>query len=417
MRKETVVVIGGGLSGLTAASYLADVAEVTVLEQGKEYEDRDSKNSEDVLIGLGGAGTLSGGKLCFPPASSGIWRKTSYHMQEFDAFHQSVSSQFDAILSVPEPGYSLSHDALIRKRYRTELVLQDSMHHFVSNQIRNLRNRGVVVRTGCRVEQISISQNRHIISLINSDNRYELLSSTYVIIATGRTSAPFLQGLFGDRHYHQPDLGIRLSISTNQHAFSAIGEDVKLKQKTKDYLVRTFCVCCGGDSIKTATRGLVHYDGHFTNQITDITNIGVLARSPKYSGPQAVDCYLQSMQNYINAEMSLRDFIKYSYLLAHGNPYGELFEILRSFILEMYQAGLIVQNADEIPVMLPAVDKINPLIYTSDGFESRIPNVFLTGDASGVSRGFVQAMWAGYCTAERIIERISCKDEKRLLVV
>lgn len=416
MNNEAVTIIGGGLSGLTAAAYLADMADVTVLEQGKEYEDRNPENSEEVIIGLGGAGTLSGGKLCFPPASGAIWRKTIYHMPEFIAFHRSISSKLQIVSPISKPDYIMHHNALIQKSYRTELVLQDPMHQFIANQICDLRNRGVNIRTGCRVEQINTSQNCHNILFVNND-RFESISSPYVIIATGRTSTPFLQNLFGDRHFHQPDLGIRLSMSTSQQAFTVTGEDVKLKQKIEDYLIRTFCVCCGGDSIKTATRGLVHYDGHFTNQITDITNIGILARSPKYSGPQAVEQYLQSMQRYVNAEMSLRDFMKYFNLLARGTPYEELFEVLKIFILEMYRAGLIVQNSDEIPVMLPAVDNINPLIYTNNGFESRIRNVYITGDAAGVSRGFIQAMWAGYCTAERIIEQISCKEEKNLIVV
>lgn len=420
MKKETVVIIGGGLSGLTAASYLADVAAVTVLEQGKEYADRNPKSGEDVLIGLGGAGTLSGGKLCFPPASGGIWGKTNHYMPEFKTFNQHISSKVKTISPMPSSDCALSHNGhngLIKKNYRTELVLQDSMHMFIVNQIHELRNKGVIIRSGCRVKQIVSSRNGYNVIFTDGDNRNEAIPSTYVIVATGRTSVPFLQQLFGDNYYHQPDLGIRFSIDTSQHAFAAVGEDVKLKQKTKDYLIRTFCVCCGGDIIKTSTRGQIHYDGHFKNQLTGITNLGILARSPRYSGPQAVDDYLQSMQKYVNAEMSLRDFMRYYRLVARKTPYEELFEALNSFVLNMYQSGLLVQNADEIPVMLPAVDRINPLIYTNNGFESRVQNVYLTGDASGVSRGFVQAMWAGYCTAERISERILCKEKEKLLVV
>ena len=115
----------------------------------------------------------------------------------------------------------------------------------------------------------------------------------------------------------------------------------------------------------------------------------------------AVARYTQS------AEISLKDFIKYHDLLAKGSGYESLFEALTVFISELYRSNMLTQNADEIPVMLPAVDRINPLIGTNTDFESQLPHIYVTGDASGISRGFVQAMWAGYCTAEGIIGQIT----------
>jgi hypothetical protein len=411
MNKTTVTIIGSGLGGLTAAEYLKCYADVVILEQGKEYRERTDGKSDEVLIGIGGAGTLSGGKLCFPPASSGIWNKTRHLMPAFYSFRADMSAGVNSFMTI-SPASADSSKAMPQKYYNTELVLQDSMRVFLDDRVKRLRDDGVVIRSRCRVDKVLRRNENYEITYENEYGEQENLHSNYVIVATGRTSVPFLKTLFAVDRHHQPDLGIRISIDTAQPAFARVGADIKIKRQIKDYLVRTFCVCCGGNSIKTSTRGLVHYDGHFTNDITGITNLGILARSPNCSGITVTEHYLRSMQQYVDKEISLRDFMKYHSVLAKDSPYEELFEVLVAFVTELYRNGCLFQNADEVPVMLPAIDNTNPLINTDLYFESNLQNVFVIGDAAGVSRGFIQAMWSGYCASERIIEKIVCEGMK-----
>lgn len=407
MKNNTVIVVGGGLSGLTAAAYLADAGvDVTLLEQGKEYASRREENDSEILVGLGGAGTISGGKLCFPPASGAIWRKTRKSLIKFSSFCQNTLSEVHAILPLPRQEDNCASGAIVRKEYRTELVLKDSMRTFVSEMICKTIQKGVTVRCGCRVENLRRTTTDYEILFYNEAGEREFLKGKYVVLATGRTSVPFLQSVLRPEHIHQPDIGIRLTTDTKQPAFSVMGEDVKLKRIVGRFLVRTFCVCSGGDSIRTSVYGYTCFDGHFKEQLTDHINLGILARSPVYSEPGVTRHYLRAMQRYVDAEISLRDFVKYHTLLAKGSGYEALFEALAVFVSELYRSSMLTQNADEIPIMLPAVDRINPLIRTNFDFESRLPHVYVTGDASGISRGFVQAMWAGYCTAEGIISQI-----------
>lgn len=412
MEKGTVIIIGGGLSGLTAASYLAGAgAGVTLLEQGKPYADRDAANGNEVLTGLGGAGTLSGGKLCFPPASGGIWRKTRDSMSQFAGFCRESFSGVSTLLTLPEQDIDPLPREMFRKTYRTEVVLRDTMRAFVTELIQDVVRKGVTVRCGCRAEDLRAGAEGCEVLFRNENGEQERRSGAYAVLATGRTSTPFLRRLFGAGRGHCPDLGIRLLTDRMQPAFSRVGEDVKLKLELGGYLIRTFCVCCGGDSVKTATGGYAHYDGHFEDRITERTNLGILARSPACSGPEAAERYLQSMQRFVDLELSLKDFGRYHRLLAKGTIYEPLFDALAEFVSQLYRSGMLIQNADEIPVMLPAVDRVNPLIRTNAGFESPLPRVSVTGDAAGVSRGFVQAMWAGYCAAERVIGRMTREEQ------
>ena len=406
---DSITIIGGGLGGLTAAMFLADTgAKVTILEQGHTYIERSANKNEDILLGLGGAGTLSGGKLCFPPASGGIWKKTSNNLKYFNHFYNRLFSSVNTLITLPRANNIPISDELIHKTYRSEVILKDAMHGLVNDLLQKLTCNGVQIRCNCRVDYLKRNCDDYQVFFCNEANETEWLSSDYVLIATGRTSTPLLNRLFGSSKHHQPDLGLRLSMDTKQPAFSIIGEDVKLKRRIDDCLVRTFCVCCGGDSVQSSIRGNIHYDGHFCDDLTGITNLGIVARSPRYAGPGIADCYLGAMQKYIKANMTLKDFIKYHDLLSKGSVFNPLFAALTEFILDLYQTGLIVQNPDEIQVMIPAVDNLNPVIPTNSEFETPLPKLYVVGDAAGVSRGFIQAMWAGRCAASRISEELLC---------
>lgn len=412
MKRIKVIIVGGGLAGLTAALYLADSdVDIVILEQGKDYSIRTPERLEDTLVGLGGAGTISGGKLCFPPASGGIWKKTHGEMENFASFCGSAFSSAETILALPSRKQVQHTEGIIQKDYRTEIILKSSMNELVNNILHKLMSTGVSIRCGCRVKELSYLNGSRTVIFTNEVGENEYSVANYVLIATGRTSTPFLTKLFGENISHQPDLGIRLSMNTKQPAFFTYGEDVKLKRITSDYIVRTFCVCCGGGSIKTLTHGYVHFDGHFGDSLTDVANIGIMARSSRYSGIETADNYLNSMQKYLDSDISLKDFIKYNHMLSKDTVYDQLFNALSSFISDLYKSSLLVQNPDEIQVMLPAVDNLNPLIDTNSGFESRFPHVYVLGDAAGVSRGFIQSMWSGYCAAKRISEEIICPGQ------
>lgn len=408
MNDNNIYIIGGGLSGLAAAISLIQEgnAHVTILEQGSDYVTRINTENSDVLCGLGGSGTLGGGKLCFPPASGRIWKKTKHLAPNYKQFMQQY---FDTLIVDPRKSYipllRPDNTGIMQKNYNSELLLKGAMNHWVSELISVAIGLGVTIRCHCTFLKFKYSKQGIKIDFLNEESDFEQQPATYLLLATGRTSANLLNSVIPQRVSAQlkPDLGIRLSLDRNQSlAFSAIGKDIKLKACIGDFSMRTFCVCSGGDSVTVRKGKYQYYDGHFSQETTEITNLGILARSPAYCGITIADDYIATMQKYVHADMSLKDLFKYRKLITRGSQYESLFDAILEFIRRLQDSGYITQNPSTVPIMIPSVDRFNALIPTNRDFETQFPGVFAIGDAAGVSRGFVQAMWSGYCAAERI---------------
>lgn len=417
MENNRIFIIGGGLSGLSAAISLAQAgnADITILEQGCDYKARIESANPDHLCGLGGAGTIGGGKLCFPPASGKIWRKTQYSLPEFSSFkEQFFTDPMVAAPSSPLPLIRTEGRSLSWKRYDSTVLFKDTMNKWVSDLISLAVALGVNIRCGCTyLKHVNEKQGINIF-FRNEDSCIEMQNTSYLLFATGRSSARMLNTVFAPSVAPMPDLGIRLSLDRKQeYAFSAIGRDIKLKSTIGDYSLRTFCVCSGGDSTMVTKGPYRYFDGHFAENDTGVVNLGILARSGKLSGFSAADDFLAAMQKYVHADMSLKDFLRHKDTLARRSQYEPLFDAIAQFVEQLVAAGLITQNADEIPVMIPSVDRLNSYIVTDRNFQTLQPGVFVIGDASGISRGFVQAMWSGHCAAESIKRRMLLERENR----
>ena len=70
-----VIIIGGGVSGLSAAYALSQKKRrVLVVERGKQIFERQRTDKFDVANGIGGAGLFSDGKLSMYPSATNLWK-------------------------------------------------------------------------------------------------------------------------------------------------------------------------------------------------------------------------------------------------------------------------------------------------------------------------------------------------------
>ena len=216
-----------------------------------------------------------------------------------------------------------------------------------------------------------------------------------------------------------PDLGLRLSVPrTNGNIFSEVGKDVKIKTQINGIGVRTFCVCSGGDKTLVSTNRIQYYDGHFGEDITPIANLGILARSPKLCGYNYAEEYCSCLKKYANSEMTLSDFVKnWNKLISETSIFDEILYALVCFIKRLQAGGKFPENLDldQCPVFIPSVDNLSPMVNTNKHFETNCHNLYVIGDACGMSRGFIQSMWSGFCASKNIISKCEygIEDKRR----
>ena len=163
-------------------------------------------------------------------------------------------------------------------------------------------------------------------------------------------------------------------------------------------------MCAGGTHALVNLNDIQYFDGHFDDFITKEVNLGILARSPYIFGYEGAALYCQSLRKYINADLSLKDFCIYSdHFLGANAMFDDIFNGIKEFIYVLQREGILEDNLDKYPAWLPSADRWNSIVETNQYFETKEKNLYIIGDAIGISRGFIQAMWSAYCASNNIL--------------
>jgi uncharacterized protein len=230
-----------------------------------------------------------------------------------------------------------------------------------------------------------------------------------IVIATGRSSAKALPSLI--RHLsiqvlqQAPDLGIRVELPRGaSEVFQKAGFDVKLKDDWADANARSFCVCTGGEGVILDYEGRRYADGHFGPSLTDIVNFGIMVRSPNLIGVDTALKFCDAFSAY-SRPLSLSDFLARGEKLLQGPSSDKFLPVLQrvsQFVLKLYNAGAIGCGIADCKVLLPSIDRYWPRIPVSSSMETSCEGAYVIGDATGQWRGYLQAMWSGWCASESI---------------
>jgi len=419
-----IAIVGAGPAGLSAAFILASQGglSVVVLDQGDDYNSRIRSHSlggGDLLRGIGGAGTLAGGKLCGIPASMELWRKTWYALPTFDNFLNESPLTPD-VKEILTPGTIRLTDArdvtakgLILKSYPSTLLLKNDMQAFVRELYSRAKLAGCVIESQQAVTDVRPGTDKYSLQIDNGARNQ--VFAKMIIFATGRSSAGSVGDLLRRTHARvipqAPDLGMRFSIPHSaSDLFVTYGQDIKLKRQIADTTARTFCVCTGGDSALVNLDGMTYIDGHFTDQLTKNVNVGIVARRSKVVGYHVARRFAECMGEMLAGKnMTIPEFMhqlpRLSQNVAHGT-FQEHVEATGDLLCSLVEIGGITGNLNQCEVVGVTIDRYWPRIETNNCFETHQAGLFVIGDAAGIARGYIQAMWSASCAAHAIVKRM-----------
>ncbi len=449
---EKVVIVGAGPAGLFAGLELAPYFDVTIVDMGKDAENRrcdivrrgicSECDVCDVICGVGGAGGMSDGKLNLHPRVGGdllefVDEKTAWELikkveMEFSDFFEEGFSENESVrLSRISAASGIEFLPINQKH-----IGSDRLPSAVGRIKKKLEKMGVRFLLRKKVDDV-IVENGDVSGVVLSDGAE--LRSDYVILAVGRAGTEWMadeaRKLAIELEYMPIDVGVRVEVPAVVYEdVVRINWDPKFRMRTPTYddSVRTFCTCPYGFVIKDDYGGVIGVNGHsMSEKRSENTNFALLVRIELTEPVENTTAYGMSIANLANTigggkpliqrlgdlEMGRRSTwkrIERSYVkptLKYATP-GDIGMAMPHRIVTDIVEGLemldrVVEGvaSDSTLLYAPEIKFSAMRVKTNEHFETDINGLFVAGDGAGLSRGFVTAGCTGIIAARGIMRK------------
>lgn len=453
--KADVAIVGAGSAGLFAALELAENSrlKILVVEQGKPPMERFCPEQSfkgcvkcspcNVLSGVGGAGTLSSGRLNLRPDIGGnlypmVGEKEAWRLVERvdKVFLRYGSPNFLYNPNSPEVEELERKAAAAGVKFipiSQREIGTDNAPRVIQNFMEDLQRKGVKFLLRRRVVRVE----RGLVKL----NDGEEIEAKYILLAPGRSGQNWLAEeakRLGIPTRHEPiDLGVRVEVpAIIMEPVARISRDPKFHIYTKKYddFVRTFCVNHRGFVCLEVYEddGIVGVNGHSMRSVrSQNTNFAFLVRISLTEPLEDTSAYgrmiarqttllgggkplIQRLGDLVRGRRSTWDRIE------KGNVKPTLSTVTPGDIAMAYPHRVvtdIVEGLERLDSVIPGVASSSTLlyapevkfsanrIYTNKDLETPVENIFVAGDGAGLSRGIVAAAATGIIAAQGILKK------------
>lgn len=441
MRKFDYLIVGAGPAGLFACYELLRKRKnpsICIVDLGKRIEKR---KPSDVMVGVGGAGTYSDGKLTLTASLS---HEKAFHLiSRFE--YQKILDNVDKIFtefgvnSEYFPKQNEDLDKLIQEAETNdvELVIRKARHvgtdhlkQFVRNFQEYILSKGVDLMDSTNVKDILVKDGRVYGVITDKGNK---IYANKVLLAPGRVNARWLQKLADEYkikyRYDKVEVGVRVEFPSSimKRQAQTLYETVyKVRTKTYQDIVRTFCSCPNGLVSIENYDSYVCVNGHSnSNHDSKNSNFAFLCEVNLKEPLENSIAYAKSVAELtsllgggkplLQSLCDLRDgrrstwsrleksFVEPSLLdvvpgdISMGLPHRIVLNIIEGLeILDKVMPGI---NSGSTLLYAPEVKFRSSKIDTNKKLETTIKGLFVAGDASGLSGSITGAAVTGIMAA------------------
>ncbi len=441
-----ILIVGAGPAGLFASYELSEAdLNVLVVEKGKDI---DMRTEDDIMSGIGGAGTYSDGTVNLRPDVGGNLR--DYTKNDRDAWR--LIEYIEKILSnhgMPEPKKEDDEqEEKLRRRaasvgarffpIRQAHIGSDKAPAVISSFKEELEERGISFRTRTEVKDILIEDDecKGVITAEGEEIRAER-----IILAPGRVGIDWVKELTDkcplEADFAPIDIGVRVEVpSIIMDPVIDVNRDPKFHLYTKSYddFVRTFCTNHKGFVVKEKYDGFIGVNGHsMKDKESDKTNFAFLVRTHLTEPLEDTTKYGKAIAQLattigggkpiVQRMGDLRDGRRSTHSRIDRNPVqptlndytpGDISMALPERAVIDIKEGLEMLNE-----IIPGVDSSATLLYAPEikfyanhlkvdgGMQTSIPNLYAAGDGAGLSHDIVNAAATGILAGRSIREKFS----------
>lgn len=440
-----IAIVGAGPAGIFACLELIKKSpdlSIVLIDMGKKLENR---KSNEVMSGFGGAGTYSDGKLHYTPKLS---HERALHLiseENYVTILNEIQKTFKSF-GVESDFYPKNLDEVNRlvseaEKNNIELIVRRAQHvgtdklRLVIKRIQDfLFHQGVDFLAETQIADLLI-KNSKCIGVISNKGRK--IFANQVLMCPGRISTKWLQELF-NRHkvgfiYGMVEVGVRIEFPESifkKYAESLYETVLKIRTKTYDDIVRTFCSCPNGYVSAEDYHGFVCVNGH-SDSIHNSINSNF-----------AFVCEVHLTEPVENSISYAESIARVASTIGGGKPILQRLADLRkgrrsnwerlsksivkpslkdvapgdiSMALPHRIVTNIIEGLEILDKVMPGINSGSTLLYapevkfrssqvkTNKKLETSLKNLYVAGDAAGLSGSITGAAATGIMAARGII--------------